>query len=59
MSVVDGDWDGLKRYNISELYSQAVSEAEKPKKEQGESSGTPLAENTAQVLDTDDAGLVE
>ncbi|KAK0724775.1 hypothetical protein B0H67DRAFT_114040 [Lasiosphaeris hirsuta] len=24
MSVVDGDWDGLKRYNLSELYTQAM-----------------------------------
>ncbi len=23
MSVVDGDWDDLKKYNLSELYSQA------------------------------------
>jgi tRNA acetyltransferase TAN1 len=23
MSVVDGDWDELKRYNLTELYSQA------------------------------------
>jgi tRNA acetyltransferase TAN1 len=23
MSVVDGDWDELKRFNLTELYSQA------------------------------------
>lgn len=23
ISVVDGDWDALKRYNLTELYSQA------------------------------------
>ncbi|KAL8375764.1 hypothetical protein RB595_007065 [Gaeumannomyces hyphopodioides] len=55
MSVVDGDWDGLKRYNISELYSQAGSEAKEPKEEQSRSSGTPVTENAAQVLDTKNA----
>jgi tRNA acetyltransferase TAN1 len=32
MSVVDGDWDELKRYNLTELYSQArnASTAETP-----------------------------
>ncbi|KLU84576.1 hypothetical protein MAPG_03616 [Magnaporthiopsis poae ATCC 64411] len=59
MSVVDGDWDDLKRYNISELYNQAGFEAEKSKKEQGASSVTPAAQKTVQVLDTDDAGLVK
>lgn len=29
MSVVDGDWDELKRYNLTELYSQARSNAQK------------------------------
>ena len=23
MSIVDGDWDELKRYNLTELYNQA------------------------------------
>jgi tRNA acetyltransferase TAN1 len=23
MSVVDGDWEALKRFNLTELYSQA------------------------------------
>jgi tRNA acetyltransferase TAN1 len=27
MSVVDGDWEALKRYNINELYVEAISEA--------------------------------
>ncbi|KAL8289853.1 hypothetical protein RB597_001471 [Gaeumannomyces tritici] len=56
MSVVDGDWDGLKRYNISELYSQAGSEAKEPKEEQGGSSDTPATENAAQVVDAKNAG---
>lgn len=28
MSVVDGDWDSLKRYNLYELYEQAFKKAD-------------------------------
>lgn len=43
MSVVDGDWEDLKRYNLNELYIAAISEAkasgakeEEQKKAEGE-----------------------
>jgi len=33
MSVVEGDWNELKRYNIRELYEAATAKAEGPKTE--------------------------
>lgn len=27
MSVVDGDWDNLKKYNLFEIYNQAVKDS--------------------------------
>jgi hypothetical protein len=29
MSVVDGDWEDLKRYNLTELYKMAAKVGEK------------------------------
>ncbi|OTA99495.1 hypothetical protein M426DRAFT_325091 [Hypoxylon sp. CI-4A] len=44
MSVVDGDWDSLKRYNLHEIYLEAIKTAKeavnKPKEE-----GAPPVEN--------------
>ncbi|KAK6850897.1 hypothetical protein PG990_008200 [Apiospora arundinis] len=34
MSVVEGDWNDLKRYNIRELYESATANAEGPKTEE-------------------------
>lgn len=31
MSVVEGDWNDLKRYNVRELYEAATAKAEGPK----------------------------
>lgn len=40
MSVVDGDWDELKKYNMTELYNQAAGittgEQKKQKQKQDE-----------------------
>ena len=35
MSVVEGDYDALKRYNLSEIYSPTPRPGVKPEKEPG------------------------
>ena len=34
MSVVDGDWNELKKYNLTELYSQAAKNSPPAKKDE-------------------------
>ncbi|KAK8069229.1 hypothetical protein PG994_005845 [Apiospora phragmitis] len=46
MSVVEGDWNDLKRYNIRELYEAATAKAETPKTEERSKDGQSAGGNT-------------
>lgn len=47
MSVVEGDWNELKRYNIRELYEAATAKAEGPKTEDASKDGQSAKGDTA------------
>ncbi|KAK8131048.1 hypothetical protein PG984_007486 [Apiospora sp. TS-2023a] len=51
MSVVEGDWNELKRYNIRELYEAATAKAEGPKPEDTPKDGQ-LAEGDTSIEPT-------
>ncbi|KAK8044838.1 thump domain-containing protein [Apiospora rasikravindrae] len=46
MSVVEGDWNDLKRYNIRELYEAASAKADGPKTEERPKDGLSPESNT-------------
>ncbi|KAK8084531.1 hypothetical protein PG997_005802 [Apiospora hydei] len=47
MSVVEGDWNDLKRYNIRELYEAATAKTDGPKTEERPNDGQSPEGNTA------------
>ncbi|KAI1478570.1 hypothetical protein F4774DRAFT_385371 [Daldinia eschscholtzii] len=46
MSVVDGDWDSLKRYNLHEIYLSALGPDEKKKRDRIAHREVPLTEES-------------
>lgn len=52
MSVVDGDWDSLKRYNIRELYEAATRNADEAKKAEQAADKPRTEEPEAEAADT-------
>lgn len=52
MSVVDGDWDSLKRYNIRELYETATRRADEAEKAEQEADKPKTEEPKAEAANT-------
>lgn len=52
MSVVDGDWDSLKRYNIRELYETATRRADEAEKAEQETDKPRTEEPKAEAANT-------
>lgn len=52
MSVVDGDWDSLKRYNIRELYETATRKADEEKETKQAADKPKTEEPRAEAVNT-------